>query len=181
MDLSVDVVKSKVSNLRKSAAPGPDGIYPRVLCETARTISPILTEIFKKSLDSGTVPWNWTSADVVPIYKKGGKEIPGNYRPVSLTSIPCKVLESIIRDEMMEHLQSRGLLADAQHGFRPGRSCATQLMMAIEEWSCMIEKGLRLSMIEIELLQKQKNSKWRRCHNLRKQSTHQTFIRNCNG
>ena len=71
-DLSVDLVKSKVSNLRKSAAPGPDGIYPRVLCETARTISPILTEIFKKSLDSGTVLWDWTLADVVPIYKKGG-------------------------------------------------------------------------------------------------------------
>ena len=112
----------------------------------------LLTEILKKSLDSGTVPWDWTLADVVPIYKKGDKELSGNYRPLNLTSVPCKILESIIRDEMMEHLQSRGLLADAQHGFRPaGRSCATQLMMAIEEWGCMLEKGEPVGILYLDL------------------------------
>ena len=94
---------------------------------------------------------NWKLADVVPIHKKGDKDDPGNYRPVSLTSVPCKVLESIIRDELMRHLQEEGLFADAQHGFRPGRSCATQLLLAIEEWSSSVERGDPVDVIYLDL------------------------------
>ncbi|XP_043246619.1 uncharacterized protein LOC122394102 [Amphibalanus amphitrite] len=79
--------------------------------------------MYRESLDTGILPEDWTSANVVPIYKKGSKDDPSNYRPVSLTPVPCKVLEAIIRDRLMEHLQAEGLITEAQHGFRPGRSC----------------------------------------------------------
>ena len=74
------------------------------------------------------LPEVWKLGKVVPIYKKGDKHNPGNYRPVSLTSVSCKVLESLIRDALMQHLTTHGLLSDAQHGFRPKRSCSTQLL-----------------------------------------------------
>ena len=151
VDITPSLVKAKLSTLRCSSAAGPDDIHPRVLHETAHTIAPLLSSIFRKSLDTGCLPHDWKLADVVPIYKNGGRDDPGNYRPVSLTSVPCKVLESIIRDTLMTHLQTEGLLADAQHGFRPGRSCATQLLLAYEEWSGMIEKGEPVDVLYLDL------------------------------
>ena len=137
--ISVDLVKLKLCQLKTSSAAGPDGLHPRVLHETRDSVSTQLAAIYRETLDTGILPEDWALADVVPIYKKGSKDDPNNYRPISLTSIPCNVLESIIRDQLMEHLQSENLLADAQHGFRPGRSCATQLLLAVEKWSRSVE------------------------------------------
>ena len=77
----------------------------------------------------------------MPIFKKGNRQLPRNYRPVSLTAIPCKILESIIKDELMKHLTAGDLLAAGQHGFRSRRSCNTQLLEVINEWSLIIEQG----------------------------------------
>ena len=78
---------------------------------------------------------------VVPIPKQGNRQEPGNYRPISLTAVPCKVLESLIRDQVMSHLEENQLLTRYQHGFRPKRSCSTQLMEVIDEWTSYIEEG----------------------------------------
>ena len=149
--ISVDLVKLKLSQLKTSSAAGPDGLHPRVLRETRDSVAAELAAIYRESIDTGILPVDWALADVVPVYKKGGKDDPNNYRPVSLTSIPCKVLESIIRDQLMEHLQSENLLADAQHGFRPGRSCTTQLLLAVEEWSRSIEQGDPIDILYLDL------------------------------
>ena len=151
VDITVELVRNKLAQLKPSSAAGPDEIHPRVLCETADTISPRLATIFRESLDTGVLPRDWKLANVVPIYKKGQKDDPGNYRPVSLTSVPCKVLEGIIRDRLMAHLQSENLLSDAKHGFRPGRSCATQLLQAIEEWSNWIERSEPVDVLYLDL------------------------------
>jgi hypothetical protein len=74
------------------------------------------------SMSSGCTPNDWKTANVTPIHKKGTKGNPGNYRPVSLTSIPCKIMESIVKDRMMEHLLENNLIKDSQHGFMPGRA-----------------------------------------------------------
>jgi hypothetical protein len=74
----------------------------------------------------------WKKATVVPIYKKGSKRETGNHRPVSLMSIPCKILESVLKDAMMNHLITKNLIKDTQHGFMPGRSCATNLISFLE-------------------------------------------------
>ena len=78
---------------------------------------------------------------VIPIFKKGNKRLPGNYRPVSLTSVPFKVLESLISDKLMGHLTSTGQLSMDQHGFRARRSCTTQLLEALEDWTKILENG----------------------------------------
>ena len=71
---------------------------------------------------------DWKLQNISPLFKKGSKDDPGNYRPISLTSVPGKMLESIIADDMMSHLEHNKLILDSQHGFRSGRSCLTNLV-----------------------------------------------------
>jgi hypothetical protein len=78
------------------------------------------------------VPSEWKRANVTPIYKKGPRELSCNYRPVSLTSYICKVLESIIRDSMVDYLHKYNLIRDTQHGFVKKRSCLTNLLEFLE-------------------------------------------------
>ena len=100
-----------------------------------------LAIIYQKLLDEGVCPNEWKNANVTPIHKKGDRTDPSNYRPVSLTSQVCKVLESIIVDKITEHLTKNDLLNDAQHGFREGRSCLTNLLETLEQWTEIIDEG----------------------------------------
>jgi hypothetical protein len=129
-DVHVDssIVLKKVKQLKPASAPGPDGLGSLLLKELAEQIAEPLTTIFRTSLASGDVPEDWRQANVTPIFKKGTKTDPSNYRPVSLTSICCKLLESIIRDSIVDHLEDNNLIEDSQHGFVRGRSCATNLV-----------------------------------------------------
>ena len=77
----------------------------------SNVLSPPLAEIFDKSMSSGCVPQDWRDGNIAPIFKKGSKRDPGNYRPISLTSIPCKVMESIIKDQVVNHLVTNSLFA----------------------------------------------------------------------
>ena len=108
--------------------PGPDGLWPRVLHSLRDVLAIPLALIYAKCLSEGVVPDDWRRAHVVPIYKKGGKGNPGHYRPVSLTSVLCKVMESILCDALVNHLSVHSLIKDSQHGFMKGRSCLTYRM-----------------------------------------------------
>ena len=77
----------------------------------------------------------------MPIFKKGNKHEVGNYRPVSLTPIVSKVLESLVKRAIMAHLLSQGLISEHQYGFVPGRSCETQLLSCTNMWTKLLERG----------------------------------------
>ena len=139
--VTAGAVEQKLRALRVASSPGPDDIHPRVLKEAHSSLSLPLAYLFRRTLDTGCIPQDWTLARVVPIYKKGEKQKPSNYRPVSLTSVPCKILESLIRDQIMAHLVDHNLLSNHQHGFRPKRSCNTQLLEALDDWSRDLECG----------------------------------------
>ena len=83
---------------------GQDNIHLRGLMEAAEQVSEMLTDIFNSSLQSGQVPEDWRVANVTPLFKKGSREELGNYRPVSLTSVVGKVLETLIKDQMRNYL-----------------------------------------------------------------------------
>ena len=141
IDLTPELVEGKLRALRPSSSPGPDGVHPRILREIATPVSLALCSLFQKSVESGQIPEAWKDAEVVPIYKKGRRQDPANYRPISLTSVPSKVLESLIRDRLMEHMAETSQLSDDQHGFRAKRSCISQLLATIEDWTRAIEDG----------------------------------------
>jgi len=89
-----------------------------------------LTLLFRKVVEGTEVPEDWKRANVTPIFKSDSKSKTSNYRPVSLTSQICKIFDAIIRDKMVEFLETHGLITDSQHGFRRGRSCLTNLLFS---------------------------------------------------
>ena len=143
-------VEEKLANLNPAKSPGPDGLHPRVLKEVAEEIAVPLTMIFNKSLQEGVVPEEWKIANVTAIFKKGNVTSPGNYRPVSLTSIICKLLESIIRDHAMKYMDDNNLMSEDQHGFRSGRSCVTQLLEIMEMWTSMLDEGGGIDVVYLD-------------------------------
>ena len=97
-----------------------DGIHPRVLKECAAELA-------------GKIPDDWREASVTPIYKKGNRTDATNYRPISLTSVICNIMEKLLRNALLQHMISEGQLSDYQHGFIMGRLCTTQLLQVIDK------------------------------------------------
>ena len=106
--------------------------------------------MFNMSLESGTLPKDWKEAEVTAIFKKGSKSDPGNYRPVSLTCILCKVLESVVRDAVVAHFEDHKLYAECQHGFRRKRSCVSQLLEVMEDLTAIMEAGDSLDIVYLD-------------------------------
>ena len=144
-----DVFKS-LSNLRPDKSPGPDNIHPMLLRETAQNIAEPLTLIFQKSVEDGRVPDEWKRANITPIYKKGPKCQAENYRPISLTSCVCKILESIIKAQMTAYLDNKKVISDRQHGFVSGRSCLTNLLEVFEDWTKSLDEGYGIDVIYLD-------------------------------
>ena len=140
INVTTEGVEKLLKDLQPQKAPGPDGITPRILKLCATSIAPILQCIFQKSLDTGVLPSDWLHANVVPIFKGGDSSLPSNYRPVSLTSVACKLLEHIICHTVMDHWEHNQVLLDNQHGFRKGRSCETQLAATIEDLAEVLDQ-----------------------------------------
>ena len=109
------------------------GIAPKILKETVEQISKPLAHVFNMSLREGFVPLEWKEANIIPLFKKGSRYKSVNYRPVSLTSVICKLLESIIRDHIMDFLIKHKLINSSQHGFLKSKSCLTN-------WLCFLRK-----------------------------------------
>jgi len=111
-----------------------------VLKEAAAQLC-IPLNMFRRSFDEGQLPDDWKRANIIPVFKKGVSLDPGNYQPISLTSIVCKVFESIFREDIIKHLTSNNLLSDSQHGSLPKRSCTTRLLAAMEYCTNKIQQG----------------------------------------
>jgi hypothetical protein len=116
-NIAQNEVQDILQNLKVVSAPGPDGFHPRILVEASEKISLPLALIYNKSHVTGEVPEDWRCANVMPVFKKGRKSDPSNYRPISLTSIICKVLERILKVKILEHLERNDLIRKSQHGF----------------------------------------------------------------
>ena len=141
IEILPSTVYEKLKSLKRNSAPGPDGITTNILIEACNELTLPLTQIFKQSLNAGQVPLDWKCANVTPVFKKGNKSNPANYRPISLTSTVCKILESILRDEIMNHLLSNNLIRSSQHGFMEKKSCLTNLLHCMEEVTKILDEG----------------------------------------
>jgi hypothetical protein len=126
------MVKNKIRKLKEGKAPGNDGLIPQFLKNIMDEISEPLAVIFNHSLKEGMVPDDWKIANVTPIFKKGSRQDPSNYRPVSLTSHIGKLMESILKDKVVEHLKKFTVINESQHGFMTKSSCLTNLLEYLE-------------------------------------------------
>ena len=148
--ISVPGIIKLLCNLNPSKASGPDSIKPIVLKNLSNEIALFLSVLFQKSLDSGQVPHDWTKACVTPIFKKGDRSDPINYRPISLTCILCKVMEHIVASNLSRHFEQNDILYDLQHGFRERRSCETQLIQLVEELARNTSQGRQTDLILLD-------------------------------
>ncbi|CAM5139726.1 unnamed protein product [Natator depressus] len=129
---------------------GPDNLHPRMLKELAHEIASLLERVFNESVNSGVVPYDWRIANIVPIFKKGKKSDPGNYRPVSLTSVVCKFLEKILKEKVVKDIEVNGNWDKIQHGFTKGRSCQTNLISFFEKVTDFLDKGNAVDLIYLD-------------------------------
>jgi hypothetical protein len=120
------------------------------LKEITNEISYPLTIVLSKSLEEGLIPEDWKLANVSPVFKKGSRGQVGNYRPISLTSQICKIFESIMRDAIIQHLEKNDLLSNAQHGFRRGRSCLTNLLVFLDRVTKNTDSGCATDVIYLD-------------------------------
>jgi hypothetical protein len=151
---NIHITNQGIVKLLKNVNPhktnGPDGVPARLLKEVAEEIAPAICLLYQASLDQGSVPSSWKKALIVPIFKKGNRSSPANYRPISLTAILCKLCEHVVHSAIINHLSAHNILSDAQHGFRKRRSCDTQLILTINDLAKGIEEKGQTDLILLD-------------------------------
>ena len=141
IDFTVEDVRNVLSGLDSNSAMGPDGLHPYLLKACAASLAYPLFCIFYSSLQEGILPALWKISNVVPIFKKGSRYDPLNYRPISLTSVPCKCQERLLFRGLYNFLDENNILDNAQFGFRPGRSTDDQLLLTYTDVSQGLDQG----------------------------------------
>jgi hypothetical protein len=145
-----DKVYKVLKNLKIDKSPGLDGMHPRLLNELAMPLSLPISLVYNISLDTGELPHQWKDAVISPIFKKGARKLPQNYRPVSLTSVICKVLEKLVVEQVTEHLVANDLKSPEQHGFTKGKSTVTNLLEAMNVWTEALMHGTPVDILYLD-------------------------------
>ena len=122
-------------------------MHPKLFKELSDIIAEPLSEVFRKLIEEGVLPQCWKNANITAIFKKGDKSSASNYRPISLTSILVKILEKIIREAIVDHMNTNNFFSRHQHGFRSGLSCVTQLLETIDDWTRILDEKKGIDVI----------------------------------
>ena len=133
--------KKEVVCLNTNKSTGPDDIHPRLFKELAEHIAVPITILFNKLIKGNQLPSDWKMAYISSLFKKDSRNLPANYRPVSLTCILCKIMEKFKRTKVMHHLQVDNLLSDKQFEFINGRFTTLQLLNYPEKCAEIIARG----------------------------------------
>lgn len=150
LNINTELLAKFLSKLDPNKSIGPDGVHPRVLRNCSSAFIKPITILFDASLAAGSIPLSWKQANVTPLYKKGDKLDPSNYRPISLTSILCRLLEKLIKQAIMHHLLTNNLISKHQHGFIESRSCTTNLLETLDVLTDAKNKKSSVHMIYLD-------------------------------
>jgi hypothetical protein len=143
-------VRKYINGMNAHKSPGMDCIHPFVIKKCPSSFAAILSAIFSRSFVTSKVPDCWKRAQVTPIFKKGKRSIPSNYRAVSLTATPCRLMERIIRDGMMDKAIDHCIITAAQHGFVLNKSTITNLLETVDIISESFNNGLHVLIVFLD-------------------------------
>jgi hypothetical protein len=144
---SDSIVLNAIRKLRPKLSAGPDGYPSFFLKNVAFYICKPLSIIFEISYRTHSLPNEWLQSNVVPIHKKGPKNKVQNYRPISLTSVCCKIMETIVKGKVMSYLETNNILSSCQYGFRSYHSTVSQLLFCTDEWTKKIDSKKNVDVI----------------------------------
>ena len=144
INFSQDDILKIIQNLNLNRVHGPDKINIRLIKICGKSLCKPLEMIFKSCIIKGEYPSEWKKANVVPVHKKGDKQLLKNYRPISLLPIFGKIFERIIYNNIFEYLTTNKLISDNQSGFKPGDSCVNQLLSITHEIYHSLDNGLEV-------------------------------------
>ena len=150
IDFNVDDIINLINSLNDNKSVGPDNIHIKIIKEGRNNLATALYYIFRRSIHYKEIPEDWKLANVTPIHKKGNKSNVNNYRPVSLTSIVCKILERIIKCHLVKYIEENSLLYNTQHGFRSNKSCLTNLLEYIEYVTGELDTGNSVDVVYLD-------------------------------
>lgn len=139
-----------IEKLKLSSSSGIDEINSKFLKNTKYVCASFLCLLFSQSLLTEHLPEDWKKGKVVPIFKSGNKNSPLNYRPISLTSVPCKLMEHVIYSHIINFLDSNSFFDPAQHGFRRGFSCETQLALFAHDLHTNLDCNLQTDAVFLD-------------------------------
>ena len=146
-----DIIKA-INAMPEKSSPGPDK-FPSILIKKCKEeLSLPLYILWRKSLDTGTVPIGHKQQTIVPIFKKESKAKPQNYRPVSLTSHILKIFERVLRERIVRFIEENNLLSNDQYGFRPGRSTILQLLVHIDRVIEILERNKNADVLYLDFV-----------------------------
>ena len=150
-DFSEDDIMKVIQKLHPNNAHGQDNISICMIKICGKSVCIPLRKIFEECLRTGTFPLDWKKGNVLPIFKKGDKQIYENYRPVSLLPILGKILERLIFEEMFPFFIENKLIAANQSGFKPGDSCINQLIAITHEMYQSFHAGYEVQGVFLDI------------------------------
>jgi len=144
------LVNKAIKKLRPKAKGGPDGIPPEFIKNCSLWLSVPLSYLFQQSFDAGYMPQLWLNSYVTPVFKKGDPTDPNNYRPIALTCVLCKLMESIIKDQLLSYLLSHNLISKHQHAFIAKHSTSSNLLECVSDWSIALNNRQCVDVIYVD-------------------------------
>ena len=133
IDFNEQDILDAIKAMHRFSGPGPDKFPVLILKECGLVLAPVITQLWRASLDSGNIATKFKSQSVIPLFKKGKRSIAANYRPVSLTSHLIKMFERVVRAKLVDYIVAQDIINPDQHGFQAGRSCLTQLLHHVQD------------------------------------------------
>ena len=147
---SPESIYATITKIKPKYTIDPEGYSPHLLKKLLPALSLPLSLIFNTFISVSKIPQNWKTAIVTPIFKKGSSSDPHNYRPVSVTSVFCKVMERIIVSEITAHLYKNNLITSDQHGFLKQLSTCTNLLESVNDWTVLLEGGSKVAVAYVD-------------------------------